>query len=455
MTDTYARLVNAVPVRPLASRLGLPRPPRLERGAGPLSALQAGIVLGGTPEGRLQEELREALRRWQPTVAVRGEEEGQAQEAGALIFDASGIGELRELVRLQSFFSGRVRSLARSGRVIVAALVPERCEDPRTRAAQRALEGFTRALGKELGRRGVTVNLLRLGADAGASTEPAAASLECTLAFLLSGRSAYISGQVITLQAPPAAPARVAVSQPLAGRSALVTGAARGIGAAIAQTLARDGAAVIGVDVAAARESLEATMSLIAGRAITLDITAEDAPARIVGELAQGVDVVVHNAGVTRDRTLGKMDAERFASVIEINAVAVEAINAALLEAGALRENGRIVCLSSIAGIAGNAGQTNYSTSKAGVIGIVQALAPELAARRRATINAVAPGFIETQMTAAMPFAIREAGRRMNSLLQGGLPEDVAETVGWLADPCAGAINGSVVRVCGQSFLGA
>jgi 3-oxoacyl-[acyl-carrier protein] reductase len=212
---------------------------------------------------------------------------------------------------------------------------------------------------------------------------------------------------------------------------------------------------VIGVDVAAARESLEATMALIAGRAITLDITAEDAPAKIVGELAQGVDVVVHNAGVTRDRTLGKMDAERFASVIEINAVAVEAINAALLEAGALRENGRIVCLSSIAGIAGNAGQTNYSTSKAGVIGIVQALAPELAARRRATINAVAPGFIETQMTAAMPFAIREAGRRMNSLLQGGLPEDVAETVGWLADPRSGAINGSVIRVCGQSFLGA
>src|SRR5579875_1639359 len=433
MADTYAKVVNAPPVRPLAARLGLPRPPQLERGAGPLGALQAGIVLGAAPEGSLKGALSAALERCLPRTPVR--EGGQGEAAGALIFDASGIAEPGALGCLQEFFSPRVRALAPSGRVIVAALAPERCADLRARAAQRALEGFTRALGKELGRRGVTVNLLRV-------EEGAEQALDSTLAFLLSGRSAYVSGQVITLQPP-------------AGRRALVTGAARGIGAAIAQTLARQGAAVTGIDVPAAAQTLRATMGLISGRAITLDITAQDAPRKIIEALAEGVDVVVHNAGVTRDRTLAKMDAERFSSVIEINAVAVEEINAALLEADALRAGGRIVCLSSIAGIAGNAGQTNYATSKACVIGIVQALAPVLAERGGATINAVAPGFIETQMTAAMPFAIREAGRRMSSLLQGGLPEDVAETVGWLADPRSSAINGSVIRVCGQSFLGA
>ena len=119
-----------------------------------------------------------------------------------------------------------------------------------------------------------------------------------------------------------------------------------------------------------------------------------------------------------------------------------------------MRENGRIVCVSSISGIAGNAGQTNYSTSKAGVIGIVQSWAPALA-KRGVTINAVAPGFIETQMTAAMPLATREAGRRMNSLAQGGLPVDVAETIAWFASPGSAGVTGNVVRVCGQSLLGA
>jgi 3-oxoacyl-[acyl-carrier protein] reductase len=112
------------------------------------------------------------------------------------------------------------------------------------------------------------------------------------------------------------------------------------------------------------------------------------------------------------------------------------------------------VCVSSISGIAGNAGQTNYSTSKAGVIGVVQAWAAQ-SAKQGATINAVAPGFIETQMTAAMPIAVREAGRRMNSVSQGGLPVDVAETIAWYASPASGGVTGNVVRVCGQSLLGA
>ncbi|WP_241563094.1 SDR family oxidoreductase, partial [Streptomyces sp. E1N211] len=109
----------------------------------------------------------------------------------------------------------------------------------------------------------------------------------------------------------------------------------------------------------------------------------------------------------------------------------------------------------SIAGIAGNAGQTNYGASKAGVTGFVRALAPRALAGHGVTVNAVAPGFIETKMTAAVPLFIREAGRRMNSLAQGGLPVDVAETAAWFAHPGSGAVNGQVVRVCGQSLLGA
>ena len=118
-----------------------------------------------------------------------------------------------------------------------------------------------------------------------------------------------------------------------------------------------------------------------------------------------------------------------------------------------LNDDARIVCVSSMSGIAGNAGQTNYATSKAGVIGLVETLAPTL--ERGITINAVAPGFIETQMTAAMPIGVREAGRRMNSLRQGGLPVDVAETIAWFASPASAGVNGNVVRVCGQSLLGA
>jgi 3-oxoacyl-[acyl-carrier protein] reductase len=113
-----------------------------------------------------------------------------------------------------------------------------------------------------------------------------------------------------------------------------------------------------------------------------------------------------------------------------------------------------VVGVSSISGIAGNAGQTNYATSKAGIIGWVQAWASRLE-DRGVTINAVAPGFIETQMTEAMPLATREAGRRMNSLAQGGLPIDVAETIAWFASPGSGGVNGNVVRVCGQSLIGA
>ena len=164
------------------------------------------------------------------------------------------------------------------------------------------------------------------------------------------------------------------------------------------------------------------------------------------------LDFVVHNAGVTRDRTLARMSEAEWDGTLGVNLTAVLRLHDAL--DGLLRPGGRIVALSSIAGLAGNVGQTNYAASKAGVVGFVRALAPQCAPRG-ITVNAVAPGFIETRLTAAIPFAIREAARRMSSLGQGGHPEDVAQTIAFLASPSAQGLTGNVVRVCGQSIVGA
>jgi 3-oxoacyl-[acyl-carrier protein] reductase len=212
---------------------------------------------------------------------------------------------------------------------------------------------------------------------------------------------------------------------------------------------------VIGIDIPSSHEAVESTMRRLCGTALAFDIAAPEAPAQIATALDElGVDIVVHNAGITKDKTIARMSEAAWHSVIDINLGAQERIDGALLAAGTLRDGGRIVSVSSISGIAGNMGQTNYATSKAGVIGRVESMAP-LLRERRITINAVAPGFIETQMTAKIPLAIREAGRRMNSMSQGGQPADVAQTIAWLAHPGSAGITGQVVRVCGQSLIGA
>jgi len=161
---------------------------------------------------------------------------------------------------------------------------------------------------------------------------------------------------------------------------------------------------------------------------------------------------VVHNAGITRDKTLGNMSADQWDMVLAVNLIALIRTNEALIEH--VRDGGRIIAMSSVGGIAGNAGQTNYGCTKAGVIGYVQGLAPR-AAQRGITVNAVAPGFIETQMTAAMPMVTREVARRLCSLSQGGLPEDIAEAIVFLASPDAAGLTGEVLRVCGGNFVGA
>jgi 3-oxoacyl-[acyl-carrier protein] reductase len=440
MSDLYAQLVNSPPGKLIAPRVGLPRPTELRRHGAAETQSTGAVLSGAAPGGRLDKAIERLLG---DLGAARPEKSDSP--VGALVFDASGISDSTELVELQRFFHPNVRRVERSGRVVVLGTPPAGLP-PRAATAQRALEGFTRSLGKEVGC-GIAVQLVYVAT--GAEDQ-----IDSTLRFLLSPRSAYVSGQTIQIGAGVAEAPKLEWQQPLDGMRALVTGASRGIGEAIATVLHRDGAELVLLDVPALSADLKAVADRLEAETIELDITDEDAPATIAGQLSDGIDVVVHNAGVTHDRTIAKMPEDRWSSLMEINLSSEEQINDELLHRDLLRGNGRIVCVSSMSGIAGNSGQTNYATSKAGVIGMVEALAPELA-KRGATINAVAPGFIETQMTDAMPIAIREAGRRMNSMSQGGLPVDVAETIAWFASPASTGVNGNVVRVCGQSLLGA
>ena len=325
---------------------------------------------------------------------------------------------------------------------------PELAADPRAAAAQQGLVGFLRSLAKELVR-GATGQLVQVAPGA-------EGNLESTLRFLLSARSAFVSGQVVRL-APVPAVAPASWDRPLASKVAVVTGAAGGIGAATAAVLAREGAQVVCVDLTATGDALAGVANQVGGVALQLDAAAADAPRRLVDYLEGRygtLDILVHNAGITRDRTLKRMDRDDWRRVLAVNLAAPVRLTEAVRQAGLLGTGGRVIGVSSVNGIAGNRGQTNYAASKAGMIGLVQALATELEPAG-VTANAVAPGFIDTPMTARMPRVAREVARRMNTLAQAGLPVDVAETIAWLASPGSAGINGQVVRVCGQHLVGA
>lgn len=439
MADRYLHLTGTAPGKFLTRKLGLPQPARLRRWTLETPTLTGPVLHLTAGDSAVTEELAAVLTATGLEVVAR------ADRPAALVLDATAVDTAAGLAVVHAALHPVVRSLAPGGRVVVLGVRPSP-EDHHQAAAQQALEGFTRSLGKEIGK-GATVQLVRIA--------PAAvASAESTLRFLLSPRSAYVSGQVIEVTDVAPDPVRDWAA-PLAGRTALVTGAARGIGASVASVLARDGARVVCLDVPQAQEDLVRTADRLGATALPLDITAEDAAERIAAAAPDGLDILVHNAGITRDRRLANMAADRWASVIDVNLDSVLRTTDALLKAGTVNRGGRIVATASIAGIAGNNGQTNYAASKAGIIGLVRSLAPRAAADHGVTVNAVAPGFIETKMTAAVPLFIREAGRRMNSLAQGGLPVDVAETTAWFAQPASAAVNGQVVRVCGQSLLGA
>jgi 3-oxoacyl-[acyl-carrier protein] reductase len=365
-----------------------------------------------------------------------------------VLLDATDLKTIADLDKLHETFHPWVGRMAPNGRCILVARQPTAAAAPQTHATFRAMDGFVRSVAKELGRRGSTANLL----TAPAGTEEALAPV---LIFMASDHSAFITGQPWHLSPRCPAPQRMPTSQRLAGKVALITGAARGIGAATARIMAREGAEVVCLDRPEAVAPLERLAQEIDGEVLALDMTDPLAPERLAEHFSsvhEGVDIVVHNAGITRDRTLAKMSIQRWREPLEVNLGAAVRATEALLPR--LNRDGRIVAVSSVAGLAGNLGQSNYATSKAGLVGYVGALSRKLAPRSIAA-SAVAPGFIETRMTGAIPFAVREAGRRLSALNQGGLPADVGELVTFLASPAAYGLSGQVVRVCGGMLIGA
>ncbi len=437
MTDRLLQFANDPWTAPLLRALGLPQPRRLKRCTRPYGAQahagRSALVLaaeGGLAPAACRLELQAGGADLAPSGAIH-----------TLVADATGCTTAASLSFLHDALQSPLGRLAEGGRVVVLAQASP--ASPEAAACARAVEGFTRSLAKELGRRGATANVVRL-------TDAALPALGAALAFLGTDRSAYVSGQVLTLK-PAATPAPVG-----SPRTAVVTGAGAGIGAATARRLAAEGLFVIGVDVPQAESGLNEALAGLEAQALLLDITQPGAGERLVQAVAPrgGVDVLVHNAGITRDRTFGRMARAEWDRVMAVNLDAIIGLDRALDEAGLLRAGAREVCLASISGIAGNAGQTNYAASKAAVMGYVAARAAQWR-ETGVTVNAVAPGFIETAMTQRIPWMVREVGRRLSSLSQGGQPEDVAEAIAFLTRPGAGGISGQTLRVCGQSFLGA
>ena len=445
MTDAYTRFIRSAPGGALAKQLGLPRPARLlRRDDRPAPVLGPVVVLGDSAgaDGIAQLLLHEGH-----DVRRRFEE---LRSVGSVILVLDEIASTADLGPLVLPLAGAMRSLAPGARVVTISR-PAGDEDPARDAARGGVEGFLRSLAHEM-RGGATANGLLVEDDVALE----APSVIGALRFFLSARSAFITGQFLTVSSS-AGSATADRALPLAGRTALVTGAARGIGAAIARTLAADGARLVVLDVPGAGTELSRLANELRAVPIQLDVTAEGAGGRLVAALRErglSLDAVVLNAGITRDKLLANMTADRWDPVLAVNITSQISLTDALIDAGdVLGEQPRVVSLASTSGIAGNRGQTNYAASKAGVIAFVDALAARLEPLD-GTANAVAPGFIETEMTAKMPALTREIARRLNSLQQGGLPVDVAEAISFLASAEAGGIRGETLRVCGQNMVG-
>lgn len=444
MTDTYTRFIRSAPGALIAKQTGLPRPSRLPRRGDRPEVLGPVVVLGDSPGAdqiaqRLLTEGHDVRRRFEELRTV-----------GSVIAVLDEVATPADLSPILLPLSSAMRSLVPGSRVVTISR-PASGTDPAHDAARGGVEGFVRSLAHEM-RRGGTANGI-LVADGVALEAP---SVTGALRFLLSPRSAFVAGQFLTVSTADGAPVGTDAA-PFADRTVLVTGAARGIGAAIARSFAADGARLVLLDVPGAGTELARLANELRATPVQLDVTGGDAGDRLVAFLRERslvLDAVVLNAGITRDKMFANMTPDRWDPVLAVNITSQITLTEALIDAGdVLGAAPRVVSLASTSGIAGNKGQTNYAASKAGVIAFVGALAEQLAPLG-GTANAVAPGFIETEMTKQMPALNREVARRVNSLQQGGLPVDVAEAISFLASDEAGGIRGDTLRVCGQNLVG-
>ena len=475
MADKILEFVHTSTGKQIAAALGLPVPPLLKRakaGYAEKSLANANALVGASAFGPVATAVVKGLNAMGASIKVSADLAGldgikqaaakakvdvsisQADNGvpeNVYVLDLTAAANVADLRLLYDFFNPRLRKVPSNSRIVVIGRPRGDCKDALAETAQSSLPGFIRSLAKESGKNGTTANLIQVktGAENG---------IEGALRFFLSPHSAFVTGQVLPVVGAPKGVKVAAFSEkPLTGKLAVVTGAARGIGAAIAEVLAREGATVIGVDRPADESTLGATMSSIGGIACPLDITDADAGKKLAAVAAgKGgkIDIIVHNAGITRDKMMRNMAAHLWDMVLDVNLGAIVRCNDQLLAGDAFGANARIVCISSIGGIAGNAGQTNYAATKSAVIGYVDAMAKQLEGKG-ISINAIAPGFIETQMTAAIPVVTREVARRLSSLSQGGLPVDIAEAVTFMASPLAAGVNGATLRVCGQNLVGA
>lgn len=447
MADKYQEMVTGGPLTGVAKSLGLPQPPHLRRHTpgGPLLGNDKVLVAG---EGADADAIAAQLGEWDLNVR-----RGQAgdDKVGAIVLVLTEANHPKELQEPVLAAAKHLRKLDKGGRIVVLSRAQDPSLDAALNATRAGVEGLVRSMGHEV-RGGSTANGI-LVHDGVSATAP---SVLASLHFFLSGRSAFVDGQFLRVTSEKGSLPED-WDAPLAGKVAAVTGAARGIGAAIARVMRDNGAEIIAIDVPAAGEALATVANEVGGLALQLDITSEDAGNRIAEAAAKRfgkLDIVVHNAGITRDKMLANMDEAKWGSVIAVNLDAQLRMNEQLLAHEAFQESPRIVTMSSTSGIAGNRGQTNYATTKAGVIGMVTATAERIAGMG-GNINAIAPGFIETEMTAKIPFATRQVARRLNSLQQGGQPRDVAEAISFMVSDGALGVNGHVMRVCGQNMVGA
>lgn len=238
--------------------------------------------------------------------------------------------------------------------------------------------------------------------------------------------------------------------------AALVTGASRGIGAAIARRLAQDGWRVIGTATTArGAEAITAALSDVGGRGLEMNVTdpaSVQAALDDIQEQEGGIEVLVNNAGITRDNLLMRMKDAEWDSIIETNLTSAVRLTQKLLKGMMKARRGRIILIGSVVGSSGNAGQTNYAAAKAGLAGFARSLAREVGSRH-ITVNTVAPGFIDTDMTRELADAMRAKLLEGIPLGRLGLPEEIAAAVSFLASPGAGYITGETLHVNGGMFM--